>query len=145
MQKQLVINKKAKFDYEFIDELTAGVVLQGSEVKAIRGGKAHLKDSFCYFKENELYSNFHISETNLPQHQNHDPIRPKKLLLTKKQLLKLQKQVKEKGITIVPYRIVSNEKSLIKVILKIARGKKQFERKNKILDKDIQREMNMID
>lgn len=143
MLKKLAINKKAKYDYEFIYEETAGIVLLGTEVKPIRNGKANLKDSYCYFKNGELYCNFHISETNLPDHQNHDPLRAKKLLLTKQQLKKMQKQVTEKGVTIIPYSIISNEKSIIKLIIKVAKGKKQFEKKDKILQKDIDRNLKI--
>jgi SsrA-binding protein len=141
MPTQLVINKKARFDFEFLEEIVAGIVLLGSEVKSIRGGKAHLKDSFCYFNNDELFSNFHITENNYSSNNQHDPDRPKKLLLTGKQLKKLKKQVSEKGVSIVPYRIISNDKSLIKVVLKLAKGKKQFDKRNTIKDRDISREL----
>jgi len=138
-----IINRKAKFDYEFLDEYVAGLVLKGSEVKPLRGGDANLKDSHCYFKEGELYSDFHISEYKGSSYNNHDTKRPKKLLLTKKQLIKLKKQITEKGLTIIPYKLFL-DKALIKIIIKVARGKKNYEKRFNINKKTAAKEIKNL-
>jgi len=110
MNKINIKNKKAFFKFEVVETYTAGVVLQGTEIKSIRNGKMRFNNSYCYFRDNELYlKNFHISEYENGTYNNHEPLRDRKLLLNKKELKKLNENVCEKGLTIVPLRIYINE------------------------------------
>ena len=138
---EIIKNKKASFDYEFLEIFTAGIILQGFEIKSIREHKTNLNDSFCFFVDNQLYSNFHISEHSNAQFYKHDPKRNKKLLLTKNELKKLSKSVKIKGLTIIPYRIFINDKSLAKIDIAICRGKKLYDKKNSIKERDLDRDL----
>lgn len=136
-------NRKARFDYQFLDELTAGMVLKGTEIKSIREGKAGLADSYCYFKNDELYvRNFHITEYADASFYNHEPLRERKLLLTKQELSKLLRKVKDQGLTIVPVRLFINEKGFAKLTIALAKGKKAYDKRDDIKKRDIEREMN---
>lgn len=136
-------NRKAKFDYQFIDTLTAGMVLKGTEIKSIREGKAGLADSYCYFKNDELYvRNFHITEYENASFSNHEPMRERKLLLTKHELSKWLRKVKDQGLTIVPIRLHITEKGFAKMDIALAKGKKAFDKREDIKKKDIEREMS---
>lgn len=137
----MIINKKAKFDYLFLDEYIAGIMLKGSEMKPLENGEANLRDSFCYFKNNELFTNFHISENKNSKHNQHDPIRPKKLLLTKRQLKKIKKKLEEKGLTIIPYKLFFNKTGLVKIIIKIGKGKRKFDKRLSLKEADLKREI----
>ena len=120
-------NKRASFDYEFIDTYTAGIVLTGTEIKSIRMGKASLVDTFCYFVRGELWvKNMHISEYFYGSYNNHSARRDRKLLLNRKELSKLERDSQTPGFTIVPVRMFINEKGLAKVVIALAKGKKQF-------------------
>ena len=104
-------NKRASFDYEFLEEYNAGIVLTGTEIKSIRAGKASLVDSYCFFNRGELWvKGMHIAEYKLGTYYNHEEKRERKLLLTHKELIKLQRKVKESGLTIVPVKVFLNEK-----------------------------------
>ena len=136
-------NRKAKFDYQFLDVLTAGLVLKGTEIKSIREGKAGLADSYCYFKNNELFiKNFHITEYADASFYNHEPLRERKLLLSKQELNKWLKKVKDSGLTIVPIKLFINEKGYAKLNIALAKGKKAFDKRDDIKKRDIEREMN---
>ncbi len=136
-------NRKAKFDYQFIDTLTAGMVLKGTEIKSIREGKAGLADSYCYFKNDELFvRNFHITEYENASFSNHEPMRERKLLLTKHELNKWLRKVKDQGLTIVPIRLYITEKGFAKMDIALAKGKKAFDKREDIKKKDIEREMS---
>ncbi len=137
-----VINKKANFDYECLDSFTAGIMLYGSEVKSIRNRDFNLKDSFCYISNNELYSNFHISKYKESSVWNHEPNRAKKLLLNKSEIKKIVKNLKVKGITLIPFKIFTTDTGLIKVELWLAKGKKEFDKRNAIKEKDIKRDID---
>ena len=114
-------NRRAKFDYQFLETFTAGLVLKGTEIKSIREGKANLNESYCYFKNNELYiKNMHITEYSEASFYNHEPMRERKLLLNKQELNKLLKKVKDLGLTIIPIRLFINDKGFAK--LDIAKG-----------------------
>lgn len=141
-KKLSIKNKKAFFNYEIIDTEIAGLVLQGSEVKSIKDGLISFTDSYCDFIENELWlKNFHITEyENSSAFESNNPKRDRKLLLTKQQLKKFQKKYDEKGLTIVPLNIFSNEKGLIKMEIALARGKKTFDKKESIRERDIDRD-----
>lgn len=136
-------NKRASFDYEFIDTYTAGIVLTGTEIKSIRMGKASLVDTFCYFVRGELWvKNMHIAEYFYGSYNNHAARRDRKLLLNRKELRKLERDAQTPGFTIVPTRMFINEKGLAKVVVALAKGKKQFDKRETLKEKDARREMD---
>lgn len=136
-------NRRAKFDYQFIDKLVAGLVLKGTEIKSIREGKAALSDSYCYFRKDELYvRNMHITEYSEASFTNHEPTRERKLLLTKHELNKLVKKMKDQGLTIVPTRLFLSDRGFAKLEIALAKGKKLHDKRDDIKKKDIEREMN---
>jgi len=137
-----IINRKAKYEYEFIEEFIAGIQLHGAEVKSIRAGKANLADAFCYFKKGELFvKNFHIADYKYNTVHDLQPMRERKLLLKKRELRKLHKAVKEKGLTIVPYRVFINERGLVKLKIALAQGKKIRDKRQTIKERESKREM----
>ena len=138
-------NKRASFDYEFIDTYTAGIVLTGTEIKSIRQGKASLVDTYCFFSRGELWvKNMHIAEYFYGSYNNHAARRDRKLLLTKKELRKLERTSEEPGFTIVPVRLYSNEKGLAKVVIALAKGKKQFDKRQTLKEKEDKRMMDRM-
>lgn len=140
-----IVNRKAKFSYEFLDLFTAGMVLRGTEIKSIRSGHVNLSDSYCVFKNNELFvKNLHISEYVNGNIYNHDIMRVRKLLLTKRELSKLQKKVKESGLTIIPYKIFISERGLAKMEIALAKGKKTHDKRNTIKERDDKRNMDRM-
>jgi SsrA-binding protein len=142
-QKIEIKNKKASFEYAFLEKYTAGIKLTGTEIKSIRAGKANLVDAYCYFVNNELYvRGMHVSEYEWGSYSNHDPKRDRKLLLTKKELGKLFRKSQEKGLTIVAYKIFLNDKGLAKLDIALAKGKKQYDKREDLKKKDAKREMD---
>ncbi|MGL4805448.1 MAG: SsrA-binding protein [Bacteroidales bacterium] len=143
-QNQINIkNKRASFDYELLDQYIAGIVLTGTEIKSIRLGKASLVDTFCVFENDELWiKNMHITEYFYGTYNNHAARRDRKLLLTKKELAKLRRQTKETGFTIVPTRLFINEKGLAKVVIYTAKGKKTYDKRESMKEKDDRRYMD---
>lgn len=138
-------NKRASFDYEFIDTYTAGIVLTGTEIKSIRQGKAGLVDTFCIFVRGELWvKNMHIAEYFYGSYNNHAARRDRKLLLTKKELRKLQRTADEPGFTIVPTRLFINEKGLAKVVIALAKGKKEYDKRQTLKEKEDKRMMDRM-
>ena len=132
-----VVNKKAAFNYERIESFKAGIVLTGTEVKSLREGKVNMSDSYCFFKQGELWvKNLHISEYKFGTYANHEPLRMRKLLLQQRELKKLQHSVKEKGLTIIPYRLFFNERNLVKIEIFLARGKKVHDKRETIKARD---------
>lgn len=146
MRKQSPINiknKRASFDYELLDQYIAGIVLTGTEIKSIRLGKASLVDTFCVFENNELWvKNMHITEYFYGTYNNHTARRDRKLLLTKKELAKLRRQTKETGFTMVPTRLFINEKGLAKLVMYTAKGKKTYDKRESLKEKDDRRYMD---
>jgi SsrA-binding protein len=145
MKKDVLIkNKRATFDYELVDKFTAGIVLVGTEIKSIRLGKASLVDTFCFFAgNNELWvKNMNISEYSFGSYNNHLPRRDRKLLLNRKELVKLQREVKDNGMTIVPTKLFINDKGLCKVEIALARGKKEYDKRESIKEKDAKRDID---
>ena len=135
-------NKKARFDYEIGDTYTAGIVLTGTEIKSVRLGKASLVDTFCYFVKGELWvKNMHIAEYFYGSYNNHSARRDRKLLLNRKELDKLQRESKDPGFTIVPVRMFINEKGLCKVVVALAKGKKEYDKRESLKEKADKREM----
>lgn len=140
-----IVNRKAKFNYEFIDSYKAGIVLTGTEIKSIKEGKVNLSDSFCYFRQNELWlKNLHISTYFNASYANHDPLRLRKLLLNKKELRKLEGKIKEKGFAIIPYKIFFNERGLAKIEIHLAKGKKAYDKRESIKERDTNKEIQRV-
>jgi SsrA-binding protein len=138
-------NKRATFDYELIDTYTAGIVLTGTEIKSFRIGKASLTDTFCYFSKGELWvKNMYVAEYFYGSYNNHTARRDRKLLLNKKELGKLNRSLKETGLTIVPVRVFLNEKGLVKVVIALAKGKKLYDKRQSLKEKDDRREMDRL-
>jgi len=147
MQKTVnILNKKAKFQYEILDKYTAGIVLTGTEIKSIRSGKASIAESFCEFNDRgELFViNMTVEEYAYGNHYNHRPKAERKLLLNKKELKKLKKEMDVKGIAIIPLRLFTNEKGLAKLVLAIAKGKKLYDKRETIKDRDNKRNLDRI-
>lgn len=135
-------NRSVYHDYFIDDTYEAGMVLLGTEVKSIREGKVNFADSFCLFFKDELWvRNLHIAEYRFGTTNNHIAVHDRKLLLRKKELRKLQAKMKEKGFTIVPVKIYFNEKGLAKMSIGLARGKKDYDKRETIKKKDAEREM----
>ncbi len=138
-------NKKASFEYELLDKLVSGMQLVGTEIKSIRNGKVSLNDSYCQFYGGELYAkNIHISEYELGTVYNHPAKRDRKLLLNKKELQKLERKTKESGLTIVPVRLFINDRGLAKLEIALARGKKIYDKRETLKQKDSNREMDRM-
>jgi len=139
-------NKKASFEYHFITTYTAGIILSGTEVKSIREGKANLTDSYCVFVDGELYvKNLHISEYKQGSYNNHEPKRMRKLLLEKIELRKIQSKLKDKGTTIIPVQLFFNERSYAKLEIAVAKGKKLYDKRESLKEKDVRRQMQRTD
>lgn len=139
----VIKNKRASFDYEFIDKYEAGIVLVGTEIKSIRMGKASLVDTFCFFNDDELWvKGMNISEYFYGTYNNHLPRRDRKLLLNKKELIKIRRQTKETGFTVVPIKLFINEKGLAKVEIAVAKGKKEYDKRESLKEKDDRRQMD---
>lgn len=135
-------NKRAGHEYFLLDTLTAGIVLTGTEIKSIREGKASLSESYCMFKENELFVvGMHIAEYDKGTYNNHNPKRDRKLLLTARELRKLKTKVQEKGLTIIPVVLFINDKGLAKLDIALARGKHYYDKRETLKNKDSKRDV----
>lgn len=139
-------NKRARFEYEILDTYIAGIVLSGSEIKSIRQGKASIAESFCEFNERgELFViNMTIQEYDHATHFNHNPKSERKLLLNKQELRKWHKQVKATGNTIVPLRVFVNDRGLAKMEIALAKGKKLYDKRETIKDRDSKRQLDRV-
>ena len=135
-------NKKASFEYSFIEKYVAGLQLTGTEIKSIREGKANLNDAFCTFINEELWvKNMHISEYTSGTHYNHEPKRDRKLLLKKNELYRLSEKLKDQGLTIIPFSLFISEKGWAKLEIALAKGKKIYDKREDIKRKDTEREL----
>jgi len=140
-----ILNKRAKFDYEILEKYTAGIVLTGTEIKSIRLGKAGIAESFCEFHETELFViNSHIEEYLYGTHYNHKAKSERKLLLNKRELKSLLKSVQNKGLTIIPLRLFTNEKGLAKLDIALCRGKKTYDKRESLKEQDTKRDLDRI-
>ncbi len=140
-----ILNKKAKFEFEILDKYQAGIVLAGTEIKSIRLGKASIAESFCEFNNGELFViNATIEEYAYGTHYNHKPKSERKLLLNKKELKKLEKEVQNKGLTIIPLRLFTNEKGIAKLDIALCKGKKIYDKRNSIKDRDVKRDLDRL-
>lgn len=138
-------NRKASFEYEFLEKLTAGIQLRGTEIKSIRHGKANINDAFCQFKGDELYViNMHIDEYTMGTHANHEPKRERKLLLQRSELKRWKKKVSEKGLTIVPTLLYISDNGLAKLNISLAQGKKLHDKRDTLREKDTKRQLDRL-
>ncbi|WP_160069306.1 SsrA-binding protein SmpB [Sphingobacterium bovisgrunnientis] len=138
-------NKRASFEYHLLDKYVAGLQLLGTEIKSMREGKANINDSFCSFFDDGLYiRNMHIAEYSFGSFYNHEAKRDRKLLLTKRELKKLKEKGEEKGFTIVPLRIFINERGYAKIEIALAQGKKDFDKRETLKERDSKRELDRV-
>ncbi len=141
----VIKNKKASHNYEFLEKFVAGIRLTGTEIKSIRLGKAALADSYCFFNNGELFiRNMHIAEYWWGNLNNHDPLRERKLLMTKRELKRIDRKVKESGLTIIVTKVFINERGLAKAEIAISRGKREYDKRQTIKKKDIDRELDRV-
>jgi len=139
----VIRNKKASHDYEFLEKYIAGIVLTGTEIKSLRSGKATLSDSYCLFRNNEIYiKGMHISEYWWGNLNNHEPLRERKLLLTYREIRKLERKVKETGLTVIVIKVFINDRGLAKAEIALAKGKKEYDKRQTLKKKDAVREMD---
>lgn len=138
-------NRKASFEYQFIDTFVAGISLVGTEIKSIRNNKANISDAYCVFIENELFvKNLHISEYPNGGYINHEPKRERKLLLNRQELNKMLVKIKKKGNSIIPIRLFINKKGKAKLEIVLAKGKKIYDKRESIKEKDQKRDVDRI-
>lgn len=141
----VIRNKKSSHDYEFIEKFIAGIKLTGTEIKSIRLGKATLSDSYCFFSNGELFiKGMHIAEYWWGNLNNHDPLRERKLLLTARELRKIERKVKETGLTIIVIKVFINDRGLAKAEIAISKGKKEYDKRETLKRKDASREMDRM-
>ena len=135
-------NRKASFEYQFIDKYVAGIILLGTEIKSIRNNQANISDAHCVFMEEELFvKNLHIAEYSHGGKSNHEPKRARKLLLNRQELNKMIGKVKEKGMSVIPIRLFINEKGKAKLEIALAKGKKIYDKRESIKEKDQKRDI----
>ncbi|MDE5774157.1 MAG: SsrA-binding protein SmpB [Muribaculaceae bacterium] len=143
--KILIKNKRATFDYEIGDTYTCGIVLTGTEIKSIRQSKASLADTYCLITNGEVWvKNMHIAEYSFGSYNNHVTRRDRKLLLNRKEIAKLQKECENPGYTVIPLRLFINERGLAKLVIGVARGKKQYDKRQSIKERDDKRMMDRL-
>lgn len=142
MTNVIVTNKKAAYDYFILSKYEAGIVLQGSEIKSVRNHAVNLKDSYVVIKNQEVFIlNMHIAEYSHGNLFNHDPFRTRKLLLHKKEILKMQLKIKQEGFTLIPTKLYFNEKGKVKVEIALAKGKKLYDKRETIKQREQKREL----
>ena len=144
-QKIEIVNRKAAYEYYFVQEFDAGIMLTGSEIKSIRSGNANLSDAYCIFENGELWvRNLYIAEYEYGTDSNHLPRRTRKLLLRRPELRKLERGIREKGSTIVPYKIFISDRGLAKLAIVLARGKKTFDKRETIKEREGKRDLDRL-
>ncbi len=140
-----IINRRASFEFFFMDQFEAGIELTGTEIKSIRRGSADLRDAYCFFKKGELFvKNLYIAEYDWGNQFNHETRRVRKLLLRKAELRKLEKKIKERGFTIVPYRLYLNDRGFAKLEIALAQGKKTHDKRTTIKEREGKRDLDRI-
>lgn len=140
-----VKNKKARFEFEWLEDFNAGIVLTGTEMKSIRNGKASIMESFCVVRDGEVFiRNMYIAEYENGSYNNHVPRRDRKLLLGRNEIRKLEKKLKDKGLTVIASKLYINEKNLAKLRIHLAKGKKLHDKRDDLKNKDIKREMDRL-
>lgn len=145
MRNPIIQNRKAFYEYEILERYEAGIVLIGGEVKSLRQGRANLQDAFAVFQKGELFLlNFHISPYEHAGYAQHVPTRPRKLLLHKDELRRLHGKLTQKGLTLVPLRVYFNARGYVKVELALARGKKQYDKRQALKAKEDRRALERL-
>ncbi len=140
-----ISNRRAYFEFEILEKVTAGIMLTGTEIKSIRESKANINDGFCFIIKGEMHiRNMHIAEYSHGNIYNHDPIRQRKLLLTKKEIKRWANKTKEKGLTIVPLKVFMSERGFAKIELGLAKGKKTHDKRESLKAKDSKREVDRV-
>ncbi|MCB0531535.1 MAG: SsrA-binding protein SmpB [Lewinellaceae bacterium] len=140
-----VKNRRASFEYQFLQEYEAGLVLTGTEIKSVRAGNVNLNDAYCAFENDELWvRNMYIAEYEYGTNQNHEARRNRKLLLRKTELRKLARRVREKGHTIIPYKLYLNERGIAKLLIELATGKKSYDKRETIKQRDDKRQLDRL-
>ncbi len=140
-----IVNRRAKFEYEVLSLFEAGIMLTGTEIKSVRAGNVNLKEAFCHLEHGELYVKaMHIAHYYFGTYNNHETKRPRKLLLRKQELKKLQRRVTEKGLTIVPMRMYISDRGFAKLEVALAKGKKSFDKRATIKDRENKKNMERI-
>jgi len=140
-----ISNRRAYFEFEILEKLTAGIMLTGTEIKSIRDSKANINDGFCFIAKGEMFiRNMHIAEYSHGNIYNHDPIRQRKLLLSKKEIKRWANKTKEKGLTIVPLKVFLNERGFAKLEIGLAKGKKTHDKRESLKAKDSKREVDRV-
>lgn len=140
-----ILNRRAAYEYNFLSTYEAGIMLKGTEIKSIRKGNVNLRDAYCIFQKGELYlKSMFIAEYEFGNYANHETRRTRKLLLKKRELRKLERRVKEKGHTIVPYKLYINERGFAKLEIVLASGKRSYDKRHSIKEKDSKREMDRM-
>ncbi|MVM33245.1 SsrA-binding protein SmpB [Spirosoma sp. HMF4905] len=135
-------NRRASFEYAFLDNYTAGIVLTGTEIKSVRQGKVNLQDAYCLIHNDEMYiRQMSIAVYTEGTHYNHEPLRDRKLLLTKREIKRLTEKLKDQGLTIVPIRLFTNERGFAKVEIALAKGKKLYDKRDSIKEREVERDM----
>jgi SsrA-binding protein len=141
-----IVNRRAEFEYTILESYEAGIQLLGTEIKSIRSGKANINDAYCLFQQGELYiKNMFIAEYKFGSFQNHKERRDRKLLLKKEELRKLDRKITEKGYTLIPLKIYFNDRGLAKLEIALAQGKKTYDKRQSIKEKDLKREMQRME
>lgn len=140
-----IVNRKAKFEYSFLQGFEAGIMLKGTEVKSLRVGNANLNDAYCLFVNGELFiKSLFIAEYDFGNVNNHETRRDRKLLLRKPELKKIERRVTEKGMSVVPYKIFFSERGFAKIEIFLAQGKKSFDKRTSIKEKDMKRDLDRM-
>ncbi|GAB4005573.1 SsrA-binding protein SmpB [Spirosoma sp. KCTC 42546] len=135
-------NRRASFEYAFLDNYTAGIVLTGTEIKSVRQGKVNLQDAYCLIHNDEMFiRQMSIAIYTEGTHYNHDPLRDRKLLLTKREIKRLTEKLKDQGLTIVPIRLFTNERGFAKVEIALAKGKKLYDKRDSIKEREVERDL----
>ena len=138
-------NKKAGFEFEILDRYDAGIILVGSEIKAIRAGSGSISEAFCIMRNGELFiRNMNIPEYSHGGYANHVPVTIRKLLLNKKELSKIDSKVREKGLTVIPLRLFISDRGFAKIQIGVGRGKKKFDKRESMKEKDTKRELDRV-
>lgn len=139
----VIVNRKAKYEYALVDEFEAGIMLKGTEVKAMRSGNANLSDAYCVFDNgNLIIKSMFIAEYDHGNVNNHETRADRRLLLRKPELRKIKRKLDEKGLTLVPYKIYFSDRGFVKLNIWLAQGKKSFDKRNSIKEKDVKRELD---
>ncbi len=141
--KSITKNKKAYFEYQILEKVTAGIQLQGSEVKSIKASKVSIAEAYCYIKDGEMFiKGMHVTEHKEGGiHNNHQPVRDRKLLLKKKEILAFDEKLSQKGLTIIPLEIILSNTGFVKLEVGLAKGKNLYDKRNSIKEKDLKREL----